>query len=100
MKNDSCLNEAQRIVLKTYANGDYAHEIDAIDNPVFRTSRQVMDTFLENCGDTLLAFLLTELSDTEDCEDMETALGRIDTAFRQLKEVKDALLSARLEGAL
>lgn len=100
MKNESCLNEAQRIVLKTYANGEYAYQIDVIEKPAIGPSRQVMDAFLENCGDSLLVFMLIELSDAEDCEDVDTALGRIDTAFRQLKEVKDALLSARLEGAL
>jgi len=43
------------------------------------------------CGDGLLAYLLTELSEKEDCSDFNEALRRIRTSIEQLYVLQDAI---------
>lgn len=64
------MNRWQKAVCKTYGNGDYRH---LTRNPRWHDE-------LDTLGDSLLAFILIELSDAEDCEDAETALNRLETA--------------------
>ena len=45
---------------------------------------------VDSCGDTLLTFLMRELSEHEDCDSFECAVNRLDSAIRQLTEVRSA----------
>lgn len=69
----------QKLVLETYNAGDHA-----VHQP----------SDIEDCGDTLLSFLLVELSDNEGCDSFETAVNRLDTAIRQMEEVRSAFINA------
>ncbi len=44
-----------------------------------------------NCGDGLLSYLLTELSEKEDCTDFPEALRRIKTSIEQLYQLQDVI---------
>lgn len=46
---------------------------------------------ISKCGDSLLAFIMKELAESEDCDSAEEAVSRMDTAIRQLERVRDAL---------
>lgn len=71
------MNPYQRAALKVYANGDFNHLVDEV---VFK-----------DLGDSLLTFVLIELSTNEGCEDLETAKQRIRTGIEDLQGVLDAL---------
>ena len=44
-----------------------------------------------NLGDTLIAFIMLELAESEDSTDLETAINRMETAERQLRQVISGL---------
>lgn len=67
-------NEAQKIALATYGEGDYAH-ITSLDE-------------CKDVGDGLFTFLMIELADSEDCDTLEEAARRIQMAVEQLYAVK------------
>jgi hypothetical protein len=69
------LNAWQRAIARTYGGGDYAH---------FTEQLEVSHEDLADCGDTLFEFLVIELSDQEDCEDLEEAIRRMGQARDQL----------------
>jgi len=73
----------QRLAIDKYEKGDFAH---------IKTRRD-----LKNCGDGLLPFLVTELSEKEGCEDIVTAINRLDTISTQIDELKYAYLAAHQE---
>ncbi len=70
------LNPAQKVLLETYAGGDY----------VGSTEKDI-----EGVGDTLLLFLFRELATSEDCNSIDEARNRIGTVIRQLDELDSAL---------
>lgn len=70
------LNRFQRIAADTYANGDYRHLTDPEQAKA------------DDNGDTLITFIMRELDEPEDAND---AVKRLDTAIRELEEVRDAL---------
>lgn len=72
------MNNIQKIVLETYSDGEFADYTDV---------EEARDT----CGDMLFSFLLTELSDDEDCETTEDAIRRLHTAVDDIQTVIDAL---------
>ena len=76
------LNDWQKAVARTYGDGDYGH---------FEVEGKISDDDLEQCGDTLFAFLMLELSDAEDCDSSEEAIRRLESARRQLDEAIEAL---------
>jgi hypothetical protein len=80
------LNQFQKAVLATYGNGDFAHlaETTFVSHAEFNQA-------LAKCGDTLLTFIVKELSTTEGCEDLEEALDRMATARRDIVQVEQAL---------
>ena len=67
----------QQQVIEVYADGEY----------VCLTPAGV-----STCGDTLLKFLLSELSTQEDCKGVQDAVDRRDTAMRELAQVRAAFL--------
>lgn len=86
MKMKSHLNKAQTVCLQSYATGDFAHLLEI-------ESKESFDAAIDDCGDTLLRFLMIELSTSEDCDSTETAVRRIMTTISDLKVVSDAIES-------
>lgn len=89
------LNPMQRAVLKDYADGDYANHFDEDEH---------IDLALLDLGDGLLTFMLTELSTDQDCDSIETGVGRlltakddIDVALLALAKLHEAILKKTLE---
>lgn len=75
------LNAIQIEVAKSYAEGDFS---EIITSPDWRH-------YLARCGDTLFSFLMIELSPGEDCENLETALARLQRAADDIETVFDHL---------
>lgn len=75
------INDFHRVVLKDYHNGDFAH---------FAEQERITRAELVELGDSLLVFLLIELSEEEDCENVGTGIQRLMTARDDL----DAALAA------
>lgn len=68
------INQFQTVAIDHYCEGEFK------DHP------QEGET-----GDGLFDFIMIELSDKEDCETVEDAVGRLNTAIDQLQAVKDAM---------
>jgi hypothetical protein len=66
----SGLNRYQRIVAEGYENGEFAH-ISSVEEA-------------ERVGDTLFGFLMAELSDSEDCDSRESAIGRLEVVAEEI----------------
>ena len=71
------MNLAQRYVAQNYCGGE-------LNRP------DVIQT-LDDCGDGLFKFLMTELSDEEDCTGADDAYNRISTAIEQLEALRAGL---------
>lgn len=69
-------DQIQQVVIASYDNGEHA-ACKPQDVP--------------DCGDGLLKFLLIELSEQEDCDSFECAVKRLDTAIRQLSQLRSVL---------
>ena len=80
--NAPVFNQAQRVLLKTYDDGYFAHILDHKTNA---------DVLQDLGNDGLLRFLFVELSTAEGCDDIEDAEDRISTALRQLQSVYEAI---------
>lgn len=73
------LNKYQKHVLRFYVEGENAHLAD---------KDELTDRDITLLGDTLLQFVLIELSDTEDCDSQEEAVNRIDRALSDLEKLR------------
>lgn len=73
--HESKFDEYQQIVLASYEGGEFTS-----DSP----------SDIDDCGDSLLKFLLCELSASEGCDSYACAVNRLDTVIRQLEEVRRA----------
>ncbi|MGP1715655.1 MAG: hypothetical protein ACTS9Y_00620 [Methylophilus sp.] len=71
-------NSLQRVVLDTYENGELAH---------IKTVKE-----LNNCGDTLLRFLVNECSTDADCTDEGTAIHRMNKVISQVKGIRNTFV--------
>jgi len=80
-KSPPPLNTIQTEVAKSYAEGDFSEIITSDD---WRHT-------LASCGDTLFSFLIIELSPGDDCENLETALARLQRAADDIETVFDHL---------
>jgi hypothetical protein len=73
-------------------------------DPEFNMFQQIVDSIynygdhlcktpddIDHCDDSLLAFIMRELSDSEGCDSFEEALSRIRIAMRQLSRVQHAM---------
>lgn len=78
------VNTYQRIMLDTYANGEFAH-IASIDEAA-------------TIDDALFACLFLILSDKSGCEEISTALGRIHFAKDEMDNILKALIKAAANG--
>jgi hypothetical protein len=71
------INEYQRTALKVYADGDF----DYLERY----------SWTDEYGDSLLSFVMAELSDNEDCESLDMAVDRIQSGIDDLQTVLAAL---------
>ena len=76
------LNAWQKVIARTYDGGDYSYLTEQAE-----VSREV----LADCGDTLFALLMVELSGQEDCDDQQEAVRRVARARDQLDSAIAAL---------
>lgn len=79
---DPVFDTFQQVVIESYNGGDH-------------TAHAPGD--IHDCGDTLLTFLLVELSKREDCDSFGCAVQRLDSAIRQLTEMRAAFEAKALE---
>jgi hypothetical protein len=63
------LNRYQQIVVDGYADGEFAQVSTLAES--------------EQVGDGLFSFLLRELSDSEDCDSMESAIQRLEVVIKE-----------------
>ena len=80
----SDFDQFQKVVIESYNDGDHQVESTA-DVP--------------DCGDGLLKFLLTELSEGEDCDSFDCAVQRIDMAIRQLTSLQSVFETKALDAS-
>lgn len=71
------LNAWQKAIARSYGGGDHAH---------FAEKGEVRAADLDACGDTLFRFLMIELADREDCDTLEEAIRRCESARQQIDE--------------
>jgi hypothetical protein len=83
------LNAFQIAVLETYSNGEFSY-LTSVPIGEFETS-------LARCGDTLLHFILRELSTTEGCRTRSDAILRLASAAEEIDTIVAALHNARHE---
>lgn len=77
-------NESQKAMLRAYANGTFTHLLAAKD-------RVELGNLTYGSGDSLLPFLIIELSTAEGVETADQAVSRIETVISDLTTVLDAL---------
>ncbi|MCK5236223.1 MAG: hypothetical protein KAR06_04480 [Deltaproteobacteria bacterium] len=68
------LDKYQKIVAESYEGGEFNH-----------------DEVMEDVGDGLFKFLITEISDEEMCMSYSEAVNRLSTIIQQVKEVRAAM---------
>ena len=83
------LNAFQIAALETYSNGEFSY-LTTIPIAEFETA-------LARCGDTLLLFILRELSATEGCHKRSDAILRLATAAEEIDTIIGTLHNARHE---
>ena len=83
------LNAFQITALEIYSNGEFSY-LTTIPIAEFETS-------LARCGDTLLLFILRELSATEGCHTRSDAILRLASAAEAIDAIIDTLHDARHE---
>ncbi len=83
------LNAFQTAVLETYSNGEFSY-LASVPIAEFETS-------LARCGDTLLHFILHELSASDGCHTRSDAILRLASAAEEIDTIIGTLHSARHE---
>ncbi len=74
----------QRTALTTYDLGEFAYLADATD-------ARALKECLRDCGDSLLRFIISELSAREDCDSYDVAVRRMTVARNQLSDLIEDL---------
>lgn len=77
-------NRCQTAALATYCNGDF-------DYLVHHTPQALLRREIQRCGDTLVAFMLQELSNENDCTSPDEGVRRLTNAAQSLLEVAQHL---------
>jgi hypothetical protein len=93
------VNDYQRAVLRDYSDGDFSYLAE---------QQEISEEDINGLGDSLLKFILVELSNEKDCEDLETAFSRtqrakddLDVCLVALQKLHDAIVERqRLDEAL
>lgn len=80
-------NAAQEVLLKSYSTGDFEHILNF-------SSWNEVEVELSQCGDSLLRFLLVELSNSEDCTTVELGVERITSVIEDLEALSRNLLDS------
>ena len=83
------LNAFQIAALETYSNGEFSY-LTSVPIAEF-------ETVLARCGDTLLHFILRELSTTEGCHTRSDAILRLASAAEEIDTIIGTLHNARHE---
>ena len=83
------LNAFQITALETYFNGEFSY-LTSVPTAEF-------ETVLARCGDTLLHFILRELSPTEGCHTRSDAILRLASAAEEIDTIVASLHNARHE---
>ena len=83
------LNAFQIAALETYSNGEFSY-LASVPIAEFETS-------LARCGDTLLHFILRELSTTEGCHTRSDAILRLASAAEEIDTIVATLHNAQHE---
>lgn len=73
------LDHLQQIVVDNYQNGEFAH---------LKTKREV-----DECGDGLLRYLVTEISVNEDCDSSDEVIRRLNASIDDIEWLKDAFMA-------
>ncbi len=74
----------QRTALTTYGLGEFANLAEA-------TNARALKESLRDCGDSLLRFIVSELSAREDCNSSDDAIRRMTEARSQLDDLIEGL---------
>ncbi|MCK5605073.1 hypothetical protein KAR91_24500 [Candidatus Pacearchaeota archaeon] len=69
----------QKAVAESYVGGEFNND-EVLDN-------------MDDCGDGLFKFLMTELSEEEGCDSYDEAVRRLSTIQRQIEEVKRHMMA-------
>ena len=83
--------ESQKILVGTYAGGEYKYLVEAHSSYLWEDLR------VETVGDSLFLALWRDLSAREDCADMNVAIQRMETAVRDVQTVLEALRNAQMQ---
>jgi len=83
------LNAFQITALETYSNGEFSY-LTSVPTAEF-------ETVLARCGDTLLLFILRELSTTEGCHTRSDAILRLASAAEEIDTIVATLHNAQHE---
>jgi hypothetical protein len=78
------INVYQDLLIHSYEGGEFNHVASI--------------TQAENVGDSLFAYLFKELSDREDCDDIDCAIIRMQEAMRQIDMMLLVLQDAKARG--
>ncbi|MFP3637560.1 hypothetical protein [Paraburkholderia sp. SIMBA_054] len=73
------LNPSQIAVLETYDRGEFNHLVRC-------ATQEEFDAQLAQCGDSLLRFLMTDLSEQQGCTSSGDAISQINGSISRLKE--------------
>lgn len=80
----SYINGSQGACLAMFGNGDFAHLAES-------TSEEEFKSGVQESGDGLLRFLITELATSEGCDSIAEAINRVHLAIAELLQVQQAL---------
>ncbi len=80
----SYINASQATCLAMFGNGDFGHLADSSSEEEFRLG-------VQESGDGLLRFLMTELATSEGSDSITEAMNRVHLAIEELQQVKAAL---------
>lgn len=83
--------EFQKILVETYAGGEYGYLVALQNSDLWE------DLSVEEVGDTMFLALWRELSSKEDCEDMDAAIQRMETAVKEVQVILEALRNAQMQ---
>lgn len=79
------LTDCQKVVLQTYADGDFSH---------IETMEEFLEAYADGQMDGLIHFMIIELDPGESCENWDMAMERLRDAKKEIGEVLVAVQNA------